>query len=125
MNIDETITRIATAIGEPNADLPMLLEELSLLTLSRAETGEQHARICAIEKRIAEITERREQRRNLGRRLGDQAEAAAVRVALEEIERKLTAYHEARRRVTFHDVAQMIHTARSALSVDHAREVKS
>lgn len=123
--LDMQLDRIAAAISGNYAGTPDYAALSAELADMEPQNREHHERIDALEARIAELASRRQERRLIARRLSDQAEAAAVRVALEEIERQLTARLEARRRVTLHDVERMIHTARSALSVDRAREVQS
>lgn len=125
--IDMDLDRIAAALsgnyaGRP--DLPALRDELARI-MEKAETGEQHGRVAALEQMIENLEQRKTERRALARRLTDQAESAVVLVALEEIERQLTARLEARRRVTLHDLEKMIHTARSALSVHRVGKVRS
>lgn len=121
--IDMNLDRIAAALsgnyaGRP--DLDALRTELAQ-ALERAETGEQHGRITALEQMIENLEQRKTERRAIARRLSDQAESAArihaTETALEEIAGTLAAYLEARRRVTFYDVEKMLAKARKALEV--------
>lgn len=121
--IDMDLDRIAAALSGKYAgrpDLSALRDELARI-MEKAETGEQHGRVTALEQMIENLEQRKAERRATARRLSDQAESAAriraTETALEEIAGTLAAYLEARRRVTFYDVEKMLAKARTALEV--------